>query len=165
MPEWKDKPLPSRTPRALISQLLSTRAVRFIGVGCAATLTDLFIFNLLLAGVDDPAWGRVVLVNTSAFVCATVVGYILNSRLTFRAQIDQATFARYIAVAIVGAVVYDGTLVGLMHLADADSLVALNLVKLVAIALSAAWNFVGFSLFVFRDGAAQPATAPREARP
>ncbi len=88
-----------------------------------------------------------------------------NSRLTFRAQIDQATFARYIAVAIVGAVVYDGTLVGLMHLADADSLVALNLVKLVAIALSAAWNFVGFSLFVFRDGAAQPATAPREARP
>jgi putative flippase GtrA len=155
--------LSSRNPRALISQLLSTRAVRFIGVGCAATITDFFVFNLLLAGVPDPTWGRVVIVNTSAFVCATMVSYLLNSRLTFRAPIDQASFARYIAVAIVGAVIYDGVLVGLMHAADAESVMALNLVKLLAIGLSAAWNFVGFSLFVFRDST-EPATAQSEAR-
>lgn len=156
--------MPSQDPRALISLLLSTRGVRFIGVGCAATATDFFIFNLLIAGTTDPTWSRVVIVNTSAFVCATIVSYLLNSRLTFGAPIDQAAFVRYIAVAIVGAVIYDGVLVGLMHATAADSVVALNLVKVLASALSATWNFAGFSLFVFKDAGTQSVAAQSEAR-
>jgi putative flippase GtrA len=143
---------------------MSTRVARFIGVGLTATLTDFVIFNLLIVGVDDPSWPRVLLANTTAFACATVVGYLLNSRVTFRASIDQGSFVRYVAVAIVGAAIYDGSLLALMWAFDADSIIALNVVKVAAVALSATWNFCGFAFFAFRtQESAAPAAASREA--
>lgn len=143
---------------------MRTRAVRFIGVGLTATATDFLIFNLLIAGDADAAWELVVLANTSAFACATLVSYLLNSRFTFRAPMDQGSFLRYIAVALVGAGIYDGSLLALIWAADADSLLALNLVKVVAVMLSAVWNFCGFTFFAFRTTESRaPAAAQREA--
>ncbi len=139
--------------------------MRFLGVGIAATATDFLIFNLAIAGTGDPPAGRVLLANSFAFACGTFVGYMLNARLTFRARSDRGSLARYVIVATTGAALYNGALFALIHAIDAEGLLALNLVKLAAVSLSATWNFCGFAFFAFRGEQPQTQTAaPREAR-
>ena len=153
-----------QTLRGLIERLLALRAVRFIAVGTLATATDFLIFNIAILGVTDPSRGRLLLGNTTAFACATVVGYLLNSRLTFGARPDRRSLIRYVIVAILGIALYDGALVGLVHITGAEGFVGLNAVKLVAVAASATWNFIGFTFFVFRDREPGLIAAPQEAR-
>jgi putative flippase GtrA len=143
---------------------LHTRLVRFLGVGLTATATDFFIFNLALAGTGDPSPLRVLQANTLAFTCATFVGYMLNARLTFRADSDRRSLARYILVVLVGAALYNGSLALSIRAIDPGNLVALNLMKLGAVSLSATWNFCGFAFFAFRPSATQArAVTGREA--
>jgi len=139
--------------------------VRFLGVGIAATATDFLIFNLAIAGTGDPPAGRVLLANSFAFACGTFVGYMLNARLTFRARSDRGSLARYVIVATTGAALYNGAIIALIRVADPDGLIALNLIKLASVALSATWNFCGFAFFAFRDQRTQTqAATPHEAR-
>lgn len=146
--------------------LANTRAVRFIGVGFVATATDFIVFNLALLGDSDPSRTHIVSANTLAFAVATVVGYLLNARLTWAVPHRRRFFVRYAIVATIGALIYDAALIGLIQSTDADGYLALNALKVAAVALSATWNFVGFSLFVFRDTEAPLATpAPAKTRP
>lgn len=153
-----------RGPRHLVT-LVNARLVRFVGVGFVATATDFLTFNIALAGNSDPSRTHVVLANTLAFVVATLVGYALNSRLTWSVQHRRQLLVRYALVAMVGALLYDAALVGLIEATEADGYVALNAIKLAAVAVSATWNFVGFSMFVFREREPAVAGAPGEVRP
>lgn len=163
VPITEGRPLSSRSLRGLIHVLLNTRAARFLGVGVTATAIDLLIFNLAIAGAADPSREQILIANTFAFACATLVGYALNARVTFRAHSDRRSVVRYIAVAIVGAGVYDGALVTLIHATDAEGFVALNLAKLTAVSLSAVWNFLGFTFFAFREDRPETRVAQHEA--
>jgi putative flippase GtrA len=153
-----------QTLRGFIERLLALRAFRFLVVGSLATATDFLIFNIAIRGVADPSRGRLLLANTAAFACATVVGYLLNSRLTFGARPDRRSLIRYVIVAILGIALYDGALLGLVRITGAEGFVGLNAVKLVAVAVSATWNFIGFTFFVFRDPEPEIVAAPQEAR-
>ena len=141
------------------------RLLRFIAVGLAATATDFTVFNIAIAPVNAPTRPYILVANTLAFATATCVGYTLNSRYTFRAAPDRRSLVRYVLVAIVGAAVYDGSLLVLLHLLSEYDTVLLNVAKVAAVALAAAWNFVGFSLFVFAAPAAAVADDRVEARP
>ncbi len=140
------------------ARLTGARFMRFAGVGLVATATDFAVFNLLLFATHDPPRLRVLLANTTAFAVATAVGYVLNARFTFRAARSRQSLVRYVAVALSGAAVYDLTLLALLTGADAHSTLAINLVKLGAVTVSAAWNFCGFALLVF----ARPAVTDRQ---
>ena len=146
--------------------VLDARAVRFIGVGFLATATDFLAFNIALAGNSDPSRTHIVLANTLAFAIATVVGYVLNSRVTWGVRHHRGVMLRYVAVALVGALLYDAALVGLVEATGSEGYYALNAIKLAAVAVSATWNFCGFNFFVFRDrGPVLAIPAPGEARP
>ncbi|MEZ4552769.1 MAG: GtrA family protein [Dehalococcoidia bacterium] len=140
--------------------------MRFIGVGFIATATDFLVFNLALAGNGDPPRTHIVLANTLAFAVATLVGYTLNSRITWAVGHQRRLLVRYILVATAGALLYDAALVGLFEATQAEGYLALNAVKVAAVGVSATWNFFGFNYFVFRDREASlPSAAPGEARP
>jgi putative flippase GtrA len=128
----------------------SGRLLRFITVGLVVTATDFAIFNGAMALLHQPARGYILAANTLAFAAATLVGYSLNSRYTFRAQRNRHSLGRYALIAIVGAGVYDGSLFMLLHLLADYDLLMVNLAKMAAVSFAAAWNFLGFSLFVFR---------------
>jgi len=154
-----------RRPERLF-RVLNVRIVRFAGVGFIATATDFLVFNLALGGEADPSRTHVILANTLAFAMATVVGYVLNSRLTWGMRHRRQLLVRYALVAMAGALLYDAALVGLFEATQAEGYMALNAIKLAAVAVSATWNFVGFNFFVFRDGdGGLGAAAPGEARP
>lgn len=155
--------MPSRSLRRLVNVLLSIQLVRFLGVGFTATATDFVVFNLALIGVADPSPRRVLEANLLAFACATLVGYVLNARLTFRARRDRRSLLRYVLVVVVGAVIYNGTLLLLVDAIDPANLLLLNLLKAAAVVLSATWNFCGFAFFAFRSPPTPvPATVQRE---
>jgi putative flippase GtrA len=144
---------------------MGMRLVRFVGVGLLATATDFLVFNLTILGTTDPPAIRILEANTLAFACATAVGYVMNARVTFRATRDRGSLARYVAVVLVGAAIYNGALALAVHTIDPGNRYLLNLVKLGAVLFSATWNFCGFSLFAFsEDRAQQLAAEPREAR-
>jgi len=143
--------------------ILNARLVRFAGVGILATATDFLVFNIALAGNADAPRAQIVLGNTAAFAVATLVGYVLNSRLTWGVRHRRRFLARYVAVATAGAVLYDAALVGLLEATQADGYLALNGLKAGAVAVSATWNFFGFNYFVFRERESALAPAPGEA--
>lgn len=128
------------------------RLARFGFAGIAATATDFAVFNAGVRLFDDPSHGTIIALNTAAFVLATLVSYTLNSRYTFAAAPRrEGLLLRYILVAIGGGIVYDASLLALLPTIDSGDPVMLNAAKIVAVALSAVWNFVGFSRFVFAD--------------
>jgi putative flippase GtrA len=135
--------------------------LRFLGVGLVTTLTDFTVFNLAIIGTGDPSSWHILEANTLAFACATLVGYVMNARLTFRAGRDRRSLARYILVALVGAALYNGALLLSVHAFDPENRIVLNLMKLAAVSLSATWNFCGFAFFAFRPDLACSRAAER----
>jgi putative flippase GtrA len=112
----------------------AVRLVRFGAVGVSNTALTLIAFTLLgRAGVDPgPA-------SALAFALGAANGYLLNRTWTFGAPGDPATFARYIAVQVLGALLSGGA----VALASADlelrrlaaELIVLPLVTLVTYTL------------------------------
>lgn len=153
-----------RAPSRLV-MLLNARLVRFAGVGFVATATDFLVFNIALAGNGEPSRTHVVLANTAAFAVATLVGYVLNSRLTWGVRHQRRFLVRYVLVAMTGALLYDAALVGLLEGTRAEGYMALNAIKVGAVAVSALWNFFGFNTFVFRERESALAAASGEAGP
>jgi putative flippase GtrA len=134
-------------------------------VGVAATATDFLIFNLSVTSAGDPAWERILAASTIAFGCGTVVGYLLNSRFTFGRCLELALYARYVCVALGGVAIHDVSLLALLTLSNADSILTLNLIRMAAVATSAVWNFCGFAIFVFRAQSTPVASLTTNAGP
>lgn len=151
---------------ALLALLLSRQLRRFVVVGLCSAITDFSVFNIALAYLGPSAW-HAVIANTLSFTAGTCVGYTLNSRYTFSAERSRTSAARYLAVAVIGVAIYDTGLFLLLLKLDASSTLMTNAAKVFAVAPSATWNFIGFSLFAFGGaragtgaGAATPATRP-----
>ena len=123
--------------------------LRFALVGLVKTALDFGVFNLIL--LLSPLGSRPVAIfaNTAGFTVALGASFLLTARYTFRVPARRERLWRYIAVSIAGLLLYDGALVLLLALTEADGLVALNAAKVVALAASATWNFLGYRYLVF----------------
>jgi putative flippase GtrA len=143
--------------------LASGLIVRYLLVAVVKVALDFAIFNVLVFGVADPDRAHLLLANSSGFVAAGWVAYRLNSGFAFRVERRPGDFGRFLAVSLVGGALYNVGLIALVATVDASGSVELNLAKLGALAVSAGWNFLGCSLFVFRC-AGSPATTPVHGR-
>ena len=118
--------------------------LRFLLVGGTAVVLDAVSYVLLhQAGVPvDPA-------KAISFLIGAVFAYFANWRFTFgarRSQWSEVLFVVVYALALGINVAANAAVRAWLGTDTADATIAF----LVATGLSAAWNFVGMSLFVFR---------------
>ena len=102
----------------------------------------------------------VLVANTAGFCVAVASSFVLNGRFTFRTAARPRGFWLYVAVSLAGLVLYNGGLALILLLADPRGALALNIAKLVPLALSLVWNFVGYRYFVFRPRSDEEAARP-----
>ncbi|MSQ29125.1 MAG: GtrA family protein [Dehalococcoidia bacterium] len=133
----------------LIGRLFPQRLRRFGMVGVTAAVVDFSVFNLILAMIGPSMW-HAVAASSAGLAAAATTGYLLNARYTFDVARSRGSFARYIVVALIGIGIHDTGLFVLLSQLDASSIGMTNLAKAIAVVPSAAWNFIGFSLFAFR---------------
>lgn len=107
------------------------------------------MFNLLLLGLDGGQAVHLVAANTIAFLCAMVVNYSLNARLSFRVQATRRSMVAYVWFTAVGLLFYNFNLLWIRALLDAETWMALNASKLAAMGLLVVWNYIGYQRFVF----------------
>ncbi len=136
--------------RGGVAALVTGRFARVALVGAVSAAVDFAVFNLLLlAGRTDA--GFVVVANTIAFGCAMLVNYSLNARFSFGVAMTRSSAARYVAFTAVGLLLYNGNLLLLRWLLEADGALLLNVSKVLAMGLLVVWNYIGYRRFVFRD--------------
>ena len=121
----------------------------FAAVAVAKVLVDFAIFNAAMVGRDASSIAQVLAANAAAFLVAGWVSYVLHARFTFRVARGDASFARYVLVSLGGAALYTGALALLIGVAQPSDLLALNTMKIAALAASAPFNFVGYRRLVF----------------
>jgi putative flippase GtrA len=118
--------------------------LRFLAVGGTTVLIDAIIYAVL-------AWLAVPLeiAKAMSFAVGAVFAYIANWRFTFGAR--RGRWSEVLFVVVYGAAL--GINVAMNALARwvlGDSAAALAAAFVVATGVSALWNYVGMSLFVFR---------------
>lgn len=119
--------------------------VRFLLVGGTAVVVDAVAYVLLNA-VGTP----VDLAKALGFLTGAVFAYFANWRFTFGARRSRWSEVLFVVVYALALVLNVGANAGVrawLGTTTADATIAF----LVATGLSAAWNFVGMSLFVFRQ--------------
>ena len=117
---------------------------RFVLVGSATVLVDALTY-VLLDNVGVP----VDLAKALSFLTGAVFAYFANWRFTFgtrRSRWSELLFVLVYALALVLNVGVNSAVRAWLGTDTVPAIVAF----LVATGLSAAWNFVGMSLFVFR---------------
>jgi putative flippase GtrA len=129
--------------------------LRFLLVGCTTVLVDGLSYTLLSAG-EVP----VDLAKAGGFLIGAVFAYFANWRFTFgarRSRWSELLFVFVYALALGLNVATNALVRDWLGTGTVGSVLAF----LVATGLSAAWNFVGMSLFVFRRQEAPVDALPR----
>lgn len=140
----------------VLPRALRHRLARVALAGATSAAVDFGVFNLLLlTGARGAA--AVVLFNTLAFGCAMVVNYSLNARFSFGVAMTRASALRYTVFTAFGLVLYNGNLLLVRWLLEAESPILLNASKVIAMGVLVVWNYLGYQRFVFRpaDGGGQ----------
>jgi putative flippase GtrA len=140
------------------------KGAKFLMVGVMNTGIDFFVFNALIAVTGFDQGFPVVLFKSISFLCALFNSYELNRLWTFggeaAASRSAKEFGRFTAVTIVGFLVNVGTVAAVLGIAAPalgfSHVQWDNIAAFVATFVSLAWNFAGYSWFVF--------TAPPEHR-
>ncbi len=148
---WRDQVTP-------LLQMLS-QYTSFVLIGLGNAVVDLFVLNLLL--YIHPTTSSVVLVldNTIAVTLAIVNSYIWNVRWTFRRSATGSNSERlmFAAQAIVNITLNNAALLLAAHVLPLPvgqrAILANNLAKLGAMALSSTVSFLLLRLVVFRGRA------------
>lgn len=134
--------------------------MKFGLVGGLTVAIDAVAYSFLVV------WGLDIdFAKALGFAVGAVFAYVANWRFTFgsrRGRFSEVVFVVVYALALVLNVVINGG----VRLWIGDDLLALVVAFAVATGVSAAWNFVGMSLFVFRRPE-RPVVGgvPREMRP
>lgn len=122
---------------------------RFALVGLLKTVVDFAMFNLVLFVLPGISLPVVLVANTAGFTVAVSVSFVLNARFTFRAAPRAHGFSRYVVISLIGLVLYNGSLAGVLAVWTADDTLALNVAKVGALGASMVWNFLGYRFLVF----------------
>jgi len=123
--------------------------IRFAMVGVLKTVVDFATFNLVLFVLPGLSMPVVLTANTAGFTVAVSVSFVLNRRFTFRTAARSRGFSRYVVISLVGLALYNGSLVAVLAIWEADDTFALNLAKVGALVTSMVWNFLGYRFLVF----------------
>ena len=121
--------------------------VRYGVVGTSATAVDAGGYWLLTRGI---AWfgAHYLVASTVSFCVSLVWGYAMHRRFTFRVRHGRhlSQFPRFASISAVGLLITTGVLgfgVQRLHLHDL-------LAKLLAVCVTALWNYTGQRLWTFR---------------
>lgn len=129
-------------------------AARFLLVGGTTVLIDAAIYTLLGAlGVE---YG---IAKTISFLLGAVFAYFANWRFTFGGRRNRWSEVLFVVVYLC-ALGINVLLNDLVRAFDPGSALLAVVAFLVATGVSAVWNFVGMSLFVFRRPGAQVTGGP-----
>ncbi len=141
------------------------KGAKFLMVGVMNTGIDFFVFNALIAATRLDEGLPVIAFKSLSFLCALVNSYELNRAWTFGGEaVPRRTpkeFGRFAAVTGVGFFVNVGTVAAVVGLASPGVGLSQvrwdNVAAVIATLVSLAWNFAGYSWFVF-------AAAPQDRR-
>lgn len=128
---------------------------RFLLVGGTTVLVDAVVYQLLL--LTDLPHGTAKAVS---FIAGALFAYVANWRFTFRGASHRWSLVLFVVVYLCALAINVGANALVLHLVGDDRAWQVALAFLVATGLSAAWNFVGMALFVFRSSPRDP--EPRE---
>ncbi|MFD1715577.1 GtrA family protein [Amnibacterium flavum] len=129
--------------------------LRFLLVGGTTVLIDAGVYALLsTTGLGyDPA-------KAMSFIAGAVFAYFANWRFTFGRRRSRWSELLFVLVYLT-ALLINVLLNAWVRSIDPDSVAVASLAFLVATGTSAAWNFIGMSLFVFaRPGDTADHSAP-----
>jgi putative flippase GtrA len=135
-----------RTP---LSRGLAGTFARFALVGLLKTGIDFAVFNAVLLLATERDTRGVLAANTAAFAVAMAASFFLNARYTFRMRVRDSSFIRYALVSLGGLAAYNLTLGLMILLTDSRSPAVINLLKVLALSTSLAWNFTGYRYLAF----------------
>ncbi len=140
----------SRLGVSLVILLRRGLFLRYLLVAALKVALDFGTFNALVAGAVSPHWIHLIAANSVGFFLAGWVAYRLNSTFVFRVERRRGDLGRFLAVTLLGGLLYNGALLALVAGFDPQGSLELNLAKIAAIGASAGWNFLGSALVVFR---------------
>lgn len=128
---------------------------RFLLVGGTTVLVDAVVYQLLL--LTDLPLG---IAKALSFIAGALFAYVANWRFTFRGASHRWSLVLFVVVYLCALALNVAANALVLRLVGAEESWQLALAFLVATGLSAAWNFVGMALFVFRSSPRDP--EPRE---
>jgi putative flippase GtrA len=128
---------------------------RFLLVGGTTVLVDAAVYQLLLQ--TDLSHGTAKAIS---FIAGALFAYVANWRFTFRGASHRWSLVLFVLVYLGALVLNVGANALVLRLVGETGAWQVALAFLVATGLSAAWNFVGMALFVFRSSPRDP--EPRE---
>lgn len=138
----------------ITKRILSSKKVRFAGVGVINTITDFFLFFLLAKLLGFP----VLLANIFSTSAALSVSYLLNKKAVFK-NTDTTSLRQvslFVGVTLTGLWIVQSIIIWLLipfierMLPGADGWEIL-IAKLVATGASLLWNYLLYSRLVFKE--------------
>jgi putative flippase GtrA len=137
--------------------------MKFGLVGVLNTLINLAVFNALLIAVHDV--GRVK-ANFVATAVATVFAYVMNRYWTFKHRPSDHSRSRefilFVFFNVVGLGIESALIGGTVYILGTNTIVAVNIAKILGLVLGTVFRFWAYRTFVFRPAAA-PKVADAEA--
>jgi putative flippase GtrA len=143
-------------------QSIAHEIMKFGLVGVLNTLINLAVFNALLIAVHDV--GRVK-ANFVATAVATVFAYVMNRYWTFKHRPSEHSRSRefllFVFFNVVGLGIESALIGGTVYILGANTIVAVNIAKILGLVLGTIFRFWAYRTFVFKPPT--PAVADAEA--
>ncbi len=131
---------------------------KYAAIGFFNTALDFAIFNsLVLATNIEPKGARAGFLTAISFTIAVINSYLWNKYWTFRSRgpARVGEFAQFVIVSLVGLVLVSGFLTVMTKYIEPPYGLNIrqwaNVVKVMSIFISLAWNFAGYKFLVFRE--------------
>lgn len=141
----------AKTWRAyLVGDQAFAQMIRFALVGVLTGTIDYGAYDLVLFGLGRHA--VVLVANAVGFFLATVVGYAVNRRFTFRDHRPDRRFAAYLAVTLAGFLIESAVLLvvdGITRHAGVGGMLTKNLERAAASLPALVWSFTLYRTVVF----------------
>lgn len=135
---------------------ISRQAIRYVVVGASNVVIDLLLLTgaVWITGIHKGP--LLVLLSSLSFSCAIVNSYIWNGRWTFSSRLQPKTqFVPFAVVSIIGLALNDAILATLIagptRWLSPSPVLRVDEVKLLAVAVTAGWNFFAYRAIVFRE--------------
>lgn len=146
----------------MLKNLWEHKKVRFIFAGTTNAVIDLSILNVLVFNFQFPVW----LGNTIAVSVAITSSYFLNHKIVFRHHHDPNArqFFKFFLITGVGVIITQTFIIYLTRTTfdhflhnhipsfsdNADAKLSLNLAKISAAFIGIIWNYLFYSLVIFK---------------
>jgi len=133
------------------------QGIKFILVGILNTAIDFGALNLLILLTGITGGWAIVPLNTISFLCAATNSYFLNKFWTFKVRggVVSREFSKFLLISAIGIGINTGIVAAgtslVYPLFGLSPKIWVNLIKVLATAVSVTWNFVGSKFIVFKD--------------